>query len=147
MLTELERIINKCLQKDPSSRYQYVDELLVDIHQIKKEADTKELLSGTGIKPNYQKTKKRSFLIPEIAVVVVLLIIAGYFFIWSDPESTERIPIAVADFINQTNEPELDGLSGMLITALEQSRKLAVVTRSRMFDILGSNRSKRCQPD
>jgi len=42
----------------------------------------------------------------------------------------------VADFVNQTNEPELDGLSGMLITSLEQSRRLSVVTRSRMYDIL-----------
>jgi len=133
---ELERINNKCLQKDPSFRYQQVDELLVDLRQIKKESDTKELLSGTGIKRGYQKTKKRSVLITGIAVFVILLLIAGYFFIESEPESTERIPITVADFINQTNEPELDGLSGMLITALEQSRKLAVVTRSRMFDIL-----------
>ncbi|MCH8020690.1 tetratricopeptide repeat protein, partial [candidate division KSB1 bacterium] len=46
----------------------------------------------------------------------------------------ERIPIAVVDFINQTNEPELDGLSGMLITALEQSRRLNVFSRARMYD-------------
>ncbi len=134
--SELERIINKCLQKDPSSRYQHVDELLVDLHQINKESDTKEMLSGTGINPGYQKTRKRSFLISGITAFVILLLIAGYFFIWNEPESTERIPIAVIDFVNQTNEPELDGLSGMLITALEQSHKLAVVTRSRMFDIL-----------
>jgi len=47
-----------------------------------------------------------------------------------------RVPIAVVDFVNETNEEELDGLSGMLITALEQSRRLSVLTRSRMFDIL-----------
>jgi serine/threonine protein kinase len=136
VLTELERIINKCLQKDPSSRYHYADELLVDLRQIKKDSDIKELSSTTGIKPGYQKTKKRSFLIPGIAAIVIFLLIAGYFLIGSEPESTERIPIAVADFVNQTNEPELDGLSGMLITSLEQSRRLSVVTRSRMFDIL-----------
>ena len=131
----IEKIINKCLQKDLSSRYKQADELLVELRQINKESDTRELLSTTGIKPVSQKTKKRSFLIPGIAAIVILLIIAGYFFIGNEPESTERLPIAVTDFINQTNEPELDGLSGMLITALEQSRKLAVVTRSRMFDI------------
>jgi tetratricopeptide (TPR) repeat protein len=42
----------------------------------------------------------------------------------------------VADFENQTGEPELNGLSGMLITSLEQSRRLAVLTRVRMLDIL-----------
>ena len=47
----------------------------------------------------------------------------------------ERVPIAVIDFNNETDEASLDGLSGMLITALEQSRRLSVMTRSRMFDI------------
>ena len=37
---------------------------------------------------------------------------------------------------NESGEPELDGLSGMLITSLEQSRHLVVLTRSRMFDVL-----------
>ncbi len=133
---ELKNIINTCLKKVPSSRYQNANELLVDLRQIKKESDTKELHSKTGIKPDYQKTKKRSFLIPGIAVFIILLLIAGYFFFGREPESMERISIAVADFGNQTDEPELDGLSGMLITSLEQSRRLAVVTRSRMFEIL-----------
>ena len=48
----------------------------------------------------------------------------------------ERIRVAVADFENQTGEAELNGLSGMLITSLEQSRRLAVLTRVRMLDIL-----------
>ncbi|HET8732946.1 MAG TPA: tetratricopeptide repeat protein [Anaeromyxobacteraceae bacterium] len=48
----------------------------------------------------------------------------------------QRIPVAVADFENDTGEPELDALSGLLITSLEQSRRLDVLTRSRMVDIL-----------
>lgn len=47
-----------------------------------------------------------------------------------------RIKIAVVDFVNETDEKELNGLSGMLITALEQSRHLSVLTRSGMLDIL-----------
>jgi len=46
------------------------------------------------------------------------------------------VTVAVADFANQTGEPELDGLSGMLITSLEQSQRLAVLTRVRMLDVL-----------
>lgn len=49
---------------------------------------------------------------------------------------SERITVAVADFVNQTGDPELSGLSGMLITSLEQSRRLAVLTRVRMLDLL-----------
>jgi len=54
----------------------------------------------------------------------------------AEPAPGERIPVAVADFENDTGEPELDALSGLLITSLEQSRRLEVLTRSRMVDIL-----------
>jgi tetratricopeptide (TPR) repeat protein len=47
-----------------------------------------------------------------------------------------RVSVAVADFANQTGEPALDALSGLLITSLEQSRRLKVLTRGRMFDLL-----------
>ena len=57
-------------------------------------------------------------------------------FFSQEVESKERIPIAVVDFVNETDEQELNGLSGLLITALEQSRHLSVLPRSRMFDIL-----------
>jgi len=40
----------------------------------------------------------------------------------------------VADFANQTGDPELDGLSGLLSASLEQSKRLRVLTRSRMWD-------------
>ena len=133
---EMERIVNKCLQKDPSDRYQHVDEFIVDLHQVKKDSETNKLLSKTGMSKTLPQKQKRSFLVPGIITVVIILLIAGYFLFRGETGTTERIPIAVADFINQTNEPELDGLSGMLITALEQSQRLAVVTRSRMFDIL-----------
>ena len=47
-----------------------------------------------------------------------------------------RVSVAVADFANQTGEPTLDALSGLLITSLEQSRKLKVLTRGRMLELL-----------
>jgi tetratricopeptide (TPR) repeat protein len=47
-----------------------------------------------------------------------------------------RVMVAVADFVNDTKDPDLDGLSSQLITSLEQSQKLRVLTRSRMVDVL-----------
>ena len=47
-----------------------------------------------------------------------------------------RLRIAVADFTNDTRDPDLDGLSWMLVNSLAESRKLSVVTRTRMIDEL-----------
>ncbi|HYE66613.1 MAG TPA: protein kinase, partial [Pyrinomonadaceae bacterium] len=84
------------------------------------------------------KRHKRGAIIALMAVVIAMAAGLALWTYWRQPESAERIPIAVADFVNETDEKELNGLSGMLITSLEQSRRLAVLTRPRMFDILKS---------
>ncbi len=73
-----------------------------------------------------------------IAFAALLITVGGVLAVrhFQDSDSKDRIPVAVADFINETKEEELNGLSGMLITSLEQSRHLTVLTRSRMFDVL-----------
>jgi eukaryotic-like serine/threonine-protein kinase len=45
------------------------------------------------------------------------------------------VAVAVADFANETGEPDLDGLAGLLGTSLEQSRALQVVTRARLLEV------------
>jgi tetratricopeptide (TPR) repeat protein len=52
------------------------------------------------------------------------------------PGPDGRITVAVADFVNDTKDGDLDGLSAQLITSLEQSQRLRVLTRSRMVDLL-----------
>ncbi len=47
-----------------------------------------------------------------------------------------RVVVAVADFANQTGEPELDALGGLLITSLEQAKLVRVLPRGRLVEIL-----------
>jgi eukaryotic-like serine/threonine-protein kinase len=56
--------------------------------------------------------------------------------VWERQIPGGRPIVAVADFANETGEKELDSLSGLLITSLEQSTQLRVLTRGRMFDVL-----------
>ena len=42
----------------------------------------------------------------------------------------------MADFTNETHDPELDGLSEILVGWLEQSRSLRVLTRGRLIELL-----------
>ncbi|HTN50796.1 MAG TPA: protein kinase [Anaeromyxobacter sp.] len=48
----------------------------------------------------------------------------------------ERVLVAVTDFDNATGDQDLDGLSGLLITSLEQSQRVQVLTRSRLLGLL-----------
>jgi tetratricopeptide (TPR) repeat protein len=51
-------------------------------------------------------------------------------------DRAERLGVAIADVENRTGEPELDGLSGLVATSLEQSRRLNVLGRGRLFDLM-----------
>lgn len=46
-----------------------------------------------------------------------------------------RPGVAVADVLGEAHDADLDALSGMLATSLEQTRGLSVLTRSQMVDI------------
>jgi len=139
---ELERIVNKALAKKSDERYQHVDEMAVDLRRPQGPSGL-QLEPKSTARPSQKITameasKKRllTLVLPLAALVVAIILGVGYFFFSREAESKERIPIVVVDFVNETKEEELNGLSGMLITALEQSRRLSVLTRSQMFDIL-----------
>jgi hypothetical protein len=73
-----------------------------------------------------------------VAVLVVLAAAAAAWRLWPRGESRlgERTLVVVADCVNRSGEPELDGLSGMLGSALEQSRRLSLLSRGRMLELL-----------
>ena len=135
---ELLHILKKSLEKDADDRYQSVAEMIVDLRRLKKESTRLSRQTLTGIEPpSAAKKKVRPLLFAGLAIVVLIAAAVGYVvFLKLTNESTERIPVAVIDFTNETGDKELEGLSGLLITDLEQSNRLEVLTRSRMFDVL-----------
>ncbi len=124
------KIVETCLSKNPGQRYQSLDALIIALR-----ASLDEVTGGRrGNAGGRQRARMAA-----LAAAAVLTVAAGfitYDFLRGRRAGGEaRVPIAVIDFNNETDEAALDGLSGMLITALEQSRRLSVMTRSRMFDI------------
>jgi tetratricopeptide (TPR) repeat protein len=83
------------------------------------------------------RTRRRVVLAGALVGLVALLaLLASRALQLRDLAPGQRIPVAVADFQNGTSDPELNGLSGMLTTSLEQSKRLTVLTRSRLVDLL-----------
>jgi len=128
---DITGIVECCLEKDPNTRYQTLDEAIAAVR-----AALDNLTGGRRI-PAKPGRRRNLVAVPIAAAVVIAALFGAYNLFQVDEAGSEvQIPIAVADFDNGTGEPSLDGLSGMLATALDQSRRLSVVSRTRMFDII-----------
>ena len=137
---ELEHIINKALAKDPDERYQHIDDMIVDLKQITKLSN-----SSSSIKPvSGVQTKKavsnKKIVLSLLAVIISALSIFLFYSILKEPAVIKQKPIAVIAFANQTGDHSYDYLQeaipNLLITSLEQSRYLKVMTWERMKDVL-----------
>lgn len=136
---ELERIINKCLQKNPSDRYQHVDELIVDLRVLKRESDSKITLTK---RPVSKKRTKYIFLSAAI-VLMAILFIAGYL-LFFQPDKQEKTgmsqwenSIAVLPLTDLSPEKDqeyfCDGMTEQLITNLTKLGKLKVIARTSVM--------------
>ena len=82
--------------------------------------------------------RMRRLALVGTSFVTLGLAVAGFatWRIWERQIPGGRPTVAVADFVNETGDAELDGISGLLITSLEQGTQLRVLTRGRMLDVL-----------
>ncbi len=133
---ELERIVNRALSKDKNERYQTVSELIKDLGRLQGAPLSRQFARRRSIrrKTSFKYIATRVF--PVLLLLGIALSILRHWYFKEKAQGHERIPIAVVDFANKTDEPGLDGLSGMLITALDQSHTIRPLTRSRLFDVL-----------
>ncbi len=132
---EIERTVNKCLEKAPSDRYQQVNELIVDLRRLKKETGSKATSTRTGVRARMPKKKARSFSLTGMILGVVILAVVGYFFFApSDEESTsERKKLAVLPFENlglPEQEYFADGITEEIISRLAAIRGLGIISRT-----------------
>ncbi|RME01659.1 MAG: hypothetical protein D6814_01055 [Calditrichaeota bacterium] len=140
---ELERIINKALEKNREFRYQSADDFLVDLKNLSKNMQTTgKVLTEKKVRESI--TKRKRFW-PVVIVIAIVLSITGTFLLWQSSFREQTLlpiqkPVVVLPFENQTGDSTLDYLKAaipnLLITNLEQSKYLSVVTWERMHDLL-----------
>ncbi len=126
---ELERIIDKCLEKDRNLRYQHASEIRSDLQRLRRDPTTSSRpAAATGFAKRWKVT------IPAAALV---LLAAGYFYfpraLHGTPKLTDKDTIVLADFENKTSDPVFDGtLRQGLAIQLEQSPFLKIMDDQQM---------------
>ena len=139
---ELERVVGKALAKEPAERYQHADELIADLRTLKKSLEAGAVpRPGEASAAKPPKRRLAKILIPvcvAAAAVAAFVILRPVLF--NGAIAGDRRPVAVIAFENQTGDPQYDNLKkvipNLLITSLEQSKYLRVVTWERLRDLV-----------
>jgi serine/threonine protein kinase len=135
---ELERIINKSLEKDRALRYQSAAEMLADLKRLRRDSSS----ARVEIAAEQPHPGKNKVLLWAIAGVVVLALSVGGVFLWRSRSDSEQITsVAVMPFVNVSNDPNSeylsDGITESLINNLSQLPSLTVLARSSVFRYKG----------
>ena len=143
---ELDRIVKKALAKDPSARYQHIDELIVDLRLLVSSSGEQQRSDSINATPP-PKSKDRRYLYLIIAAVLVLLLISlwqgkpAQLFRQSAPRTAEAT-IAVLPLANLSSaagqEYFSDGLTDAFITELGTINTLRVISRTSVMRYKGS---------
>jgi eukaryotic-like serine/threonine-protein kinase len=91
---DLEKIINRCLRKDLGQRFQHMDDLKVELEEVKKESDS-GTLAGT---PSAVRPTRRSWVWVGAALGVVAIAVGGWLF-----RGTARKPQAAPEVVPLTS--------------------------------------------
>jgi serine/threonine-protein kinase len=140
--TELERIVLKCLEKDPEQRYQSAREVAIDLERLKSQ--------GTAVPAPLSPMGRRSTRATAAILAVVAVGAVGLAAIllrngW--PRGGPRAPIesiAVLPLENvsgdQTREYVADGMTDALITELSRISALKVISRTSVMGYKGAGK-------
>jgi serine/threonine protein kinase/Flp pilus assembly protein TadD len=141
----LKLIIDKCLEKNPSDRYQDVGELIVDLTGLKDGSSSLQIGKiGT-------KIRLKPILLIASALLVILLVVVGYLYISTgDLEKTSKgvieweNSIAVLPFADLSPDKDqeyfCDGMTEQIITNLSKIKRLKVIARTSVTTYKNTNK-------
>jgi serine/threonine protein kinase/tetratricopeptide (TPR) repeat protein len=145
---DLQRIVDKCLEKDRSLRYQHASEIRADLQRLKRDSST----STAAEKPASGSKTKRWKTLAVAAVLILLSVAVGIrSYLGKPPKLTDKDTIVLADFNNTTGDAVFDGaLRQGLSIQLEQSPFLSLISEERIgqtLQLMGKPVDSRLTPE
>ena len=133
---ELERIINKALEKDRDLRYQHASEIRTDLQRLKRDTESGKSAATTEAGTRLHSRRR---LWGVVAGAAAVIIVAAAFLAWRSlhsrtSDATPIHSIAVLPFANASKDPEMDylgeGISEEITNSLSRLPNLQVMARS-----------------
>jgi serine/threonine-protein kinase len=163
--SEITKIINQCLRKDRTERYQTTKDLLIDLKDVKQDLEFQDKLERTispeRVEPKTQilqattldetnqtttnQTRQSNPTKKYLAIALAILLISAIgFFAYRTFTATNQIEsIAVMPFVNESGNADVeylsDGMTETLISSLSNLPNLNVKPRSSVFRYKGKD--------
>lgn len=156
--SEIERIIDKCLQKNAADRYQDSRDLVVDLRNLRRQYDsgvsstTSSVTSQIDSAIRIDRKKQRIKRLIRVAVILLVVMTAMQWrgisvikkLVTGESNSSAQAGVytlAILGFDNKTGDSEFDlwktGLPELLLTDLSQDQSINIISQRRVLEALG----------
>lgn len=160
---ELDRIINRALEKDPADRFQHADDMVSELRRVQKQSAKVSRGSVANVpisfpspaKPNEETPAMRSeersssskLSIPRyvyfLGAIFALIAVAIAYYLFFLNHAKPLDSLAVLPFVNVNADPNTeylsDGITESIINSLTQIPGLRVIPRSTVFRFKGKD--------
>jgi serine/threonine protein kinase/tetratricopeptide (TPR) repeat protein len=136
---ELERIIGKCVEKDPENRYQSAKELGIDLRRLltPSAAAPAAAIHWLGWLNWRMRRRYRTLLVAAALILAAVLIIVSFSTRTPVMAFAARDFVLISDFENQTGDPVFDkSLTTAFTTSMGQSSYANIYSRMRITEVL-----------